>query len=240
MMMQPFFGCLLAASLMATTTRALALLPAPAADTKFPFDVDILNKVNDGEAAFSIAPDELILRAKDIATIRGMGTKDGGACLADSFQFVAQFVQVDRKGYLGALESFNLEDSFAVAQNMFGWTVDPMQPNRVWFLNRQQATFSNGPFQGVAPSGETIVLPPQSYHLDFNEDGLVTEFGFYTVDRNQGTTGGLGGAFAFFYAVGKPLPFPEGKPYQRSWQRKVIEKIAPMLQKLAANKKQKG
>ena len=51
-----------------------------------------------------------------------------------------------------------------------------------------------------------LTLPPQLLHLDFNNDGKVTEFGFYTVDRRQGNTGGLGGAFGFFYGVGRPLP----------------------------------
>merc|ERR1712118_451640 len=52
-----------------------------------------------------------------------------------------------------------------------------------------------------------IINPPQCMHLDFTADGLVKEFGFYTVDRRQGNTGGLGGAFAFFYGVGRSPPF---------------------------------
>ena len=31
-------------------------------------------------------------------------------------------------------------------------------------------------------------------------------------------TGGLGGAFGYFYGVGNPLPIPECQPYRKSWQ----------------------
>jgi hypothetical protein len=81
-------------------------------------------------------------------------------------------------------------------------------------------------FMGVEATGNQLVLPPQQFHIDFQEDGKCIEFSFYTADRNQGSTGGIGGAFAFFYGVGKPLPFPEGKPYEFSLQRCVVEGVA--------------
>ena len=108
--------------------------------------------------------------------------------------------------FLKALGSFKLEDSFDITQNLFGFTVSPVQPNRVYFFSHQTATLK-APFMGVAPEEvkEDLVLPPQCLHVDFNEDGKVTEFGFYTVDRQYGNTGGLGGAFGYFYGVGKKL-----------------------------------
>jgi hypothetical protein len=179
MSMRSFF--LLFSNLVAVTT-AYSVVPSPSAlPATFPGDVDL--EAAYAASDFCIAPAALILRAKDIITNRGIGLKDGGACLAEDFIFRAQFVEVDRKGFVGALESFNLEDSFVISQSLFGWTVDPTQPNRVWFLNRQEGAFTGSPFQGVAPTGETIVLPPQTYHMDFNTDGQVTAFGFYTADR---------------------------------------------------------
>jgi len=188
------------------------------------------------KSTFPIPPDDLIALAKETMIVKGVGTKDDGACLADDFTFRAQFVEVDRDGFLGALGSFNLEDSFDIQQQYFGWTVDPLQPNRVWFLNRQEAKQVND-FAGVkAPTEESrvLILPPQNFHMDFTADGRVQEFGFYTVDRAQGNTGGLGGAFAYFYGVGRPLPFPEAKPYKPSLRRRCLEfvgKIASKLQK---------
>jgi hypothetical protein len=187
------------------------------------------------KSTFPIKPAALLVLAKEVVLEKGTGTKDGGECLAEDFQFRAQFVEVDKVGLLKALESFNLEDSFDLKQQFFGWNVDPLQPNRVWFMNRQEATHVKE-FFGVKPEGKHLVLPPQTLHLDFNEDGKVKEFGFYTVDRAQGNTGGLGGAFAFFYGVGRPLPFPEGKPYKMSFRRRFVELLAKFAGKLQKKK----
>jgi hypothetical protein len=184
------------------------------------------------DSTFSIKPDDLIARAKQVLGKEiGLGLKDGGECLAESFAFCAPVVgPIDRDAFIQALTSFDLETAFDLEQQYFGWNVDPLQPNRVWYFNRQKATHVNT-FQGVEATGKKLELPPQCYHMDFEESGKVTEFGFYTVDRQQGNTGGLGGAFAFFYGVGKPLPFPEGRPYQMSWQRKFFTAFINVLQK---------
>jgi hypothetical protein len=184
------------------------------------------------KSTFAIKPDDLMAVAKDFVFIKGTGTKDGGESLADDFVFRAAFVEVDKVKFIEALQGFSLEDSFDLKQQFFGWTVDPLQPNRVWALNRQEGVHVND-FVGKKATGKTLVLPPQSLHFDFNEDGKCTEFGFYTVDRNQGNTGGLGGAFAFFYGVGRPLPFPEGKPYKPSLQRRLVEGVANFFGRFA-------
>jgi hypothetical protein len=188
------------------------------------------------KSTFAIKPDDLIAATKEFVFIKGSGTKDEGESLADDFVFRAAFVEVTKDKFLEALQGFSLEDSFELKQQFFGWTVDPLQPNRVWVLNRQEGVHTND-FFGAKATGKTLVLPPQSLHFDFNEDGKCTEFGFYTVDRNQGNTGGLGGAFAFFYGVGRPLPFPEGKPYRFSLQRRFVEGVAGFFSKFAKKSK---
>ena len=57
--------------------------------------------------------------------------------------------------------------------------------------------------EGKPPTGKELELPPQLFHLDFTEAGLVREIGFYVVDRRQGNTGGLGGAFGSAGARGR-------------------------------------
>lgn len=110
-----------------------------------------------------------------------------------------------------------------------------MQTNRVWFYSRSVSTQIDT-FQGVEPTDKVLTLPPQCFHLDFNENGLIKEVGFYTVDRAQGNTGGLGGAFAYFYGVGKPLPFPEAKPYKPSFRYRMLQKIGNLAEKLQKKK----
>jgi len=90
---------------------------------------------------------------------------------------------------------------------------------------------------GAEPTGKEIIYPPQIQHLDFNEDGKVVEYGFYTADRRQGNTGGLGGAFGFMYAVGKPLPIPECHPYKPSFRFRILQLIGKLGNKLRRKKK---
>jgi hypothetical protein len=187
------------------------------------------------KSTFPIKPDELIALAKDVIVNKGIGLKDNGECLADDFIFRAAFVETPKDEFFKALKSFSLEDSFDLKQQYFGWVVDPLQPDRVWFYNRQEAKHV-GDFMGAKPTNKILVLPPQSLHLDFTPGGKVKEFGFYVVDRNQGNTGGLGGAFGFFYGVGRPLPFPEGKPYKMSLRRRLFTAVAGFLSKFSRKK----
>ena len=193
------------------------------------FDLEVDTEELFASSTFPIEPDDLIARAKEVLSDNvSLGTKDNGECLAEDFVFRAQFVEVDKEGYLNALGNFKLEDSFDINPNFFGFNVDPMQTNRVWFFSRSIAKHT-GTFAGVEATNKELVLPPQTFHLDFDEKGLIKEVGFYTVDRAQGNTGGLGGAFAYFYGVGKPLPFPEARPYKPSFKYRMIQKLGRFL-----------
>jgi len=176
---------------------------------------------------FPIPPQDLISKAQDIVLNKQLGLKDDGACLADNFTFRAAIIEIVSKKheFLNALRSFRLDESFDITPTYFGWHVDPTQPNRVWFMGRSRA-IQKGDFFGAAATGKELILPPECLHVDFNEQGKVIEFGFYTADRAQGNTGGLGGAFGYFYGVGKPLPFPECRPYQKSWQFRLFESLS--------------
>lgn len=192
------------------------------------------------KSTFAIAPDDLIQRAKEVLSPAvGIGTEDGGACLAEDFEFVAAVVgPLPKDEYLDALAGFKLTESFDITQNFFGFSVDPLQANRVWFFSRQEAKHIAS-FMGAKPedSKENLLLPPQTLHLDFNEDGQVKEFGFYTVDRRQGNTGGLGGAFGYFYGVGKPLPIPECQPFKPSFRYRTLSFVGRIGKNFAKKKK---
>ena len=209
---------------------------AVATSTLIPGEIDIARAF--AKSTFPIAPDALISRAKEVLSPPiELGTKDGGKCLADDFEFVAAVVgPIPKEDYLKALGGFKLTESFDIEQNYFGFIVDPIQFNRVWFFTRQIARHIS-PFMGAQPKdtkdGGMLTLPPQLMHMDFNADGLVKEFGFYTVDRRQGNTGGLGGAFGYFYGVGKPLPIPECQPFKPSFRFRMLNLIGKIGNKLA-------
>ncbi|CAB9527680.1 expressed unknown protein [Seminavis robusta] len=202
-----------------TTPRTSTFATALHATTEaFSVGEEFANEAALFEAStFPISPEKLKERAKEVLSPEiALGTQDGGDCLADNFEFCAAVVgPIGKQEYLNALGTFKLQDGFDLRNNHFGMTVDPLQPNRIWLFSRIRAIHT-GTFMGVEPSGKEIVYPPQIQHIDFDEQGKVVEFGFYTADRRQGNTGGLGGAFGFMYGVGKPLPIPECQPYKPS------------------------
>lgn len=236
---------IVATALFATAGVSVAYTAAPPAPVTgvvsnlIPGEVDVRRAYR--ESSFPIEPDNLVNRAKEVLSPQiGIGTKDDGACLADDFEFVAAVVgPIPKDAYLEALGSFKLEDSFDIEQNFFGFTVDPLQTNRVYFFSRQVAK-QIAPFMGAMPEdtkdGGVLTLPPQLHHIDFDEDGLVREFGFYTADRRQGNTGGLGGAFGYFYGVGKPLPIRECQPYKPSFRFRMLNLLGKLGKKLAKKK----
>ena len=60
--------------------------------------------------------------------------------------------------------------------------------------------------------------------MTFNEKGQVTKVTVGVVmDRTLGNTGGLGGVFGLFYAIGSPLPFPEAQPWKMSKRYKFFQ-----------------
>lgn len=193
------------------------------------------------ESTFPFPPEQLIERTKQLFSPEiGLGLKDGGNCLADDFQFTAAVVgPLGKEEFLGALSSFRLEDSFSIQQNAFGFVVSPVQTNRIYFITNNVAQLVDT-FMGVKPEDfrETLILPPQCVHVDFDDNMKVKEFGFYTVDRQYGNTGGLGGAFGFFYGVGKPLPFREAQPFKRSFRFRLINALARIGSSISKRKTQ--
>lgn len=165
----------------ATSHGASALSSSTASTDKNMFGRFVDEKALLEKSTFPIKPDDLIARAREVLSPEvGIGTKDGGECLAENFEFCAAVVgPISREEYLNALGSFKLEDAFDIDPNFYGLSVDPLQPNRVWFFNRVKGKHT-GTFMGAEPTGKEIDYPPQVQHLDFNEEGKVIEYGFYT------------------------------------------------------------
>jgi hypothetical protein len=116
-------------------------------------DVDALYS----RSTFTIPPADLISRAKQVLSPQvGIGTKDNGQCLAEDFEFCAAVVgPLGKEDYLGALKSFSLDIAFDIQQNYYGFYVDPLQTNRVWFFTRQIAKHI-AEFAGVQPTGKVL------------------------------------------------------------------------------------
>jgi len=208
---------------------------------------DFESQVVDEEAmlaasSFAIKPAELVQLCKDVLA-RGAGTtKQGEADLADDFEFCAPVVgPIGKDAYLEALGTFKIQDVFPdVNNNYHFFRVDPFEPDRVWFQTRKTAT-NTGAFLGKPSTGKALTFPPEAYSIRFNPDGKVKEFTVgYPMDRRIGNTGGLGGAFGFFYGVGRPIPIPECKPYTPSWQFRMLRFISKVSKRFQGAKVQKA
>lgn len=217
--------------------RATATETAPSLKCK-PYDpsadwspkgiVDEVALLEKNWESFPIKPEDAVNRAKWVIAEPRFGTVDD-SCLAPDFEFCAPFIgPLGKADFLEALGSFKLEDALDITDNFHAFRADPFQPGRIWYNTRSTAIHSGKetPMLGK-PTGKSLELPPQSFSIIFNEEGLVREFTVgYVMDRRIGNTGGLGGAFAFFYGVGKPLPIPECHPYKPSRRLRFFQTVS--------------
>mmetsp|Transcript_8112 Transcript_8112/g.20837 ORF Transcript_8112/g.20837 Transcript_8112/m.20837 type:complete len:313 (-) Transcript_8112:1194-2132(-) len=220
-----------------------AIVNAPCGEQLGPLDVvDEARMLRD--ASFPIPADELIQLTKGL--LAANNGADDPSLLAEDFQFVAPVVgPLGREEFASAFKSFKLKEAFSEWKtNAHHFRVDPFEPNRVWFTTRMTAV-NTGPMMGD-PTGIRVISPPQASScrydwssmkhatkkspsnaiqsntiqcIRFNTSGKCDDLTVgYVMDRRQGNTGGLGAVFGILNAIGRPLPFPEARPYKRSWR----------------------
>ena len=156
-------------------------------------------------STFPISPPALVARAKECLRL-GAGVEDP-SILAQDFEFCAPFVgPIGKDEYVGALKSFDLLTAFPdMDQQYYNIHCDPFDHDRVWWSTRPTATHTGNLF-GKEPTGNRLELPPQTNSFKFTEAGLIKEMTVgYVLDRRQGNTGGLGGAFGEFEGGGARL-----------------------------------
>jgi len=186
------------------------------------------------KSSFKIKPNALIERCKQVVD-KGIGLQNPDDLSED---FVFQFPIVGpltKKEYLSAVGGFSLGQMFPGFDKglYYDFRVDPYSPNRVWF----QASFSavhsgDGPF-GKA-TGKIVTCPPQAISLAFNDAGKVIKYtGGYVMDKEVGNSGGMGGIFGPLFAIGKPLPFPEAKPWTPSLQYRLFQFVGSVATKFS-------
>lgn len=184
---------------------------------------------------FKVPPAKLIERCKEVVN-NGIGLKNNDDL---SEEFVFQFPIVGpltKKEYLSAVGGFNLGQMFPRFDEglYYDFRVDPYQNNKVWFTASFSAVHSgDGPF-GKA-TGKLVTCPPQAISLSFDENLKCTKYtGGYVMDKQVGNSGGMGGIFGPLYAIGKPLPFPEARPWSPSIQYRLFNTLGALATKLSS------
>mmetsp|Transcript_12854 Transcript_12854/g.31528 ORF Transcript_12854/g.31528 Transcript_12854/m.31528 type:complete len:417 (-) Transcript_12854:296-1546(-) len=150
--------------------------------------------------------------------------------LSDDFEFIGPVVgPLNKEEFIRAYTGFKVKEALPdLKENIFGWSVDPMEPNRVWWFTRSIGTHT-GQFGGsIQPTGIRVEWPPEVNSVCFDSNGLVYRLTLgYAVDRKMGNTGGLGAVFGLLNAIGSPLPFREAKPWVPSARFLFFTKAMP-------------
>ena len=126
---------------------------------------------------------------------------------------------LNRADYLQILGTFGIYTAFPdIKPNAFGFTVDPEDPSRVWFLVRNSGT-NTGPLGlglGLSwpASGNAVEGAPETFSIKFDADGRVKLLTVgYVADRFEGNTGGSGAALGLMKVAGLvPLGFSASNP----------------------------
>jgi len=162
------------------------------------------------------------------------------AVLAEDFQFIFPVIgPLSKAEFCKAFGQFQTEKAFPLddgesSSNYFGFTIDPTEPNRVWFFARSKF-IHKGLLQfgkmKIEPTFKTINITPQVFSVSFDKEGKCYKFtGGYSVDRSAGNCDGLGGLFGIIHSIRpKSLPFPEGKPWVPSVEWEIMVKRIPQI-----------
>jgi len=143
--------------------------------------------------------------------------------LSTDFQFLFPVVgPLTKEQFVEAFTKFEVRKAFPTSSaNFYNFNVDPLEPNRIWMMARglyeHLGSLQLGP-QEFKATGKKVCLPPQVFSMSFDPAGKCYKLtGGYNVDRSVGDTKGLGGMFGIIVALElTKLPFPEGRPWQRS------------------------
>jgi len=119
--------------------------------------------------------------------------------LAHDFRFVAPVVgPLGKDEFIRIFGSFKLEDALPdLQENHWGFHVDPLEPNRVWWMSRPQGTHTGPlcfpPPNVIPPTHKTVRWPVQAQSMLFDQEGRCYQLTVgYSCDRQTGNTGGLG------------------------------------------------
>ena len=158
----------------------------------------------------------LIERTKEIVDNRsGFYSPADPDAFADDFVFRGPYVgPLNKEDYLGTMAAFGIYRSFPdIRANSWGYSIDPEDPNRVWFMCRNTGTFSGEPLLpdllNVKPNGGKLEGPPETFSVVYDDERKVKYLSVgYVADRFDGNTEGLGAAFGIFKIIGLQVPGP--------------------------------
>jgi hypothetical protein len=220
-----FLFVLLTAAPLASGFVVRGRSPQPAFSGKTQLHVEIAST---SEVALGSRSEQLLAKAEDMVN-NGFNNGLGFYSPANESEFSEEFVfrapvigPLNKKDYLFTMGSFNLFEAFPdLKANAWGFSIDPENPNKVWFMLRSTGTFENdltaGPnVPSIKANGKKLNGCPETHSILFDDDMKVKALtGGYVADRFEGNTNGLGAVYGLLFAIGYKLPPP---PFFRLFQ----------------------
>jgi len=163
----------------------------------------------------------LIEKTKDLIYNKsGFYSNYDSDVFSEDFVFRGPFIgPLNKRDYLQTMDAFLIHEAIPdISPNAWGFSIDPNDNNRVWFMVRNTGTFTGISFLSDSlnfkANGATLDGCPETFSITFDENQKVKYLTVgYVADRFEGNTNGQGAAVGIFNAIG--LPFPKVGPVQR-------------------------
>lgn len=133
--------------------------------------------------------------------------------LSEQFVFRGPVVgPLNKKDYLETMETFKIYEAFPdISPNAWGFSIDPVNDRKVWFLVRNTGTNTGSLCLGYGltapPSGNKVEGAPETFSILFDDDQRVKQLTVgYVADRFEGNTGGVGAALGLIRVANIPIP----------------------------------
>jgi len=168
------------------------------------------------EVVVSTNAEALIEKARDIIdTKSGFYSDYDASVFSEEFVFRGPYIgPLNKKDYLTTMDAFEIYKAFPdINANAWGFSIDPKNPNRVWFMVRNTGTFNGGPLApksiNFKPTGAKLEGCPETFSIIFDEEQKLKYLSVgYVADRFEGNTNGTGAAVGIFNVIGLPFPKP--------------------------------
>jgi len=156
----------------------------------------------------------LIAKAKNIVEQKsGFYSDFDEDVFAEDFVFRGPYIgPLNKKDYLETMDAFKIYEAFPdINPNTWGFSIDPENSNRVWFMVRNSGTFTGEPMLpgllNFKANGAKLNGCPETFSITFDEEEKMKYLSVgYVADRFEGNTDGKGAAIGILNVIGLPVP----------------------------------
>merc|ERR1711978_600414 len=124
------------------------------------------------QSEFKLSPEQLIQKTKNFVSKEVVFGSRMPEVLSEDFQFIFPIVgPLTKEEFTTVFSSFKVADAFPSSKNnYFGFTVDPVEPNRVWYFSR--AMLKHGKLE-LPATNKTVIHTPQAFSVSYDGEGKI-------------------------------------------------------------------